>query len=253
MSFKLGNTDINKAYLGSTEIKKAYLGASVVYDKTAWTPANLGSDLTLWLDADDVSTITLNGSNVAQWNDKSASAAHVAQATASSQPLYTPSGLNGKSVVTFSGSQRLNSVLNTLLGGTVAAVSQRSGSNQPVFEVSPAVSRGYLGSVSGFQTHNEYRANGATATTALFPTEISGAPAISVATDRRTTIAISHSIGHGSPGYAPLTGFISEIVSTTTILSTEDRQKLEGYLAWKWGLVANLPVDHPYKTTPPTV
>jgi len=30
-----------------------------------------------------------------------------------------------------------------------------------------------------------------------------------------------------------------------------DRQKLEGYLAHKWGLTSNLPNDHPYKTTSP--
>ena len=29
------------------------------------------------------------------------------------------------------------------------------------------------------------------------------------------------------------------------------RQKIEGYLAWKWGLVANLPASHPYKLKPP--
>ncbi len=35
---------------------------------------------------------------------------------------------------------------------------------------------------------------------------------------------------------------------------TEDtRQKVEGYLAWKWGLVANLDGGHPYKTEPPKV
>jgi hypothetical protein len=217
-----------------------------------WRPDELGADLTLWLDAEDASTITLNGSNVSQWSDKSASAAHGAQATAASQPLYTASGLNGKPVVTFSGAQRLNSVVTSLLGNTVAAISQRSASTQPVFEVSPTSSRGYQGNAIGFQSHNAYYANGGTVTTTVFPTAINSVPAISVATDRRTATAISHAIGHGTPGFVPLTGFISEIVSTETILSTANRQKLEGYLAWKWGLVANLPADHPYKLTPPT-
>ena len=31
-----------------------------------------------------------------------------------------------------------------------------------------------------------------------------------------------------------------------------DRQKLEGYAAWRWGLEGNLPVGHPYKTAAPT-
>jgi hypothetical protein len=40
--------------------------------------------------------------------------------------------------------------------------------------------------------------------------------------------------------------------SASTPLSTTDRQKLEGYLAHKWGLAANLPADHPYKSAAPT-
>ena len=30
-------------------------------------------------------------------------------------------------------------------------------------------------------------------------------------------------------------------------------EKIEGYLAWKWGLVDNLPSDHPYKDGRPLV
>ena len=29
------------------------------------------------------------------------------------------------------------------------------------------------------------------------------------------------------------------------------REKVEGYLAWKWGLVGNLDANHPYKHSPP--
>ena len=47
--------------------------------------------------------------------------------------------------------------------------------------------------------------------------------------------------------------YVSEVVGCNTKLSTENRQKLEGYLAWKWGLEANLPALHPYKNSPPTV
>lgn len=45
---------------------------------------------------------------------------------------------------------------------------------------------------------------------------------------------------------------ISEIVVCNRNLTTVERQKLEGYFAHKWGLTANLPSDHPYKTVGPT-
>jgi hypothetical protein len=47
-------------------------------------------------------------------------------------------------------------------------------------------------------------------------------------------------------------GPIAEIVITTSTITTNTRQRIEGYLAHKWGLTANLPNDHPYKTVGPT-
>lgn len=43
------------------------------------------------------------------------------------------------------------------------------------------------------------------------------------------------------------------VVFGNTSLSTTNRQKLEGWAAHKYGLTANLPSDHPYKTNPPVV
>lgn len=47
--------------------------------------------------------------------------------------------------------------------------------------------------------------------------------------------------------------YISEVIGLNAKLSDSDRQKLEGYMAWKWKLEANLPAGHPYKLFPPTV
>lgn len=55
-------------------------------DAQPWTPAAITT--ALWLDAADSSTITLNGSTVSEWRDKSGNARHAAQATAASQPQY---------------------------------------------------------------------------------------------------------------------------------------------------------------------
>ncbi|MBU6146283.1 MAG: FG-GAP repeat protein, partial [Paenibacillaceae bacterium] len=42
-----------------------------------------------------------------------------------------------------------------------------------------------------------------------------------------------------------------EYVAVRAALSLEDQQKLDGYLAHKWGKVASLPDNHPFKLTPP--
>ncbi len=44
-----------------------------------------------------------------------------------------------------------------------------------------------------------------------------------------------------------LIGYIHEVIAYRTDLNGGQRQRLEGYLAWKWGIVDNLPNTHPYK------
>jgi hypothetical protein len=48
------------------------------------------------------------------------------------------------------------------------------------------------------------------------------------------------------------TGYFHEILVYNTALSTIQRQKVEGYLAHKWGLQTSLPSNHPHKTIAPT-
>ena len=47
-------------------------------------------------------------------------------------------------------------------------------------------------------------------------------------------------------------GDIAEIIAYNGSLSDTERQKIEGYLAHKYGLQSQLPSGHPYKTTAPT-
>jgi hypothetical protein len=43
-----------------------------------------------------------------------------------------------------------------------------------------------------------------------------------------------------------------ELLNYDGELTTTQREKIEGYLAWKWGLQSTLPPDHPYQTAAPT-
>lgn len=53
-------------------------------------------------------------------------------------------------------------------------------------------------------------------------------------------------IGSAGSGGAAYTGTIKDLIFFSNVVSTDDRQKIEGYLAWKWGLQNSLPTTHPY-------
>jgi hypothetical protein len=46
-------------------------------------------------------------------------------------------------------------------------------------------------------------------------------------------------------------GTMHEIVVLNQQPTTAIRQQVEGYLAWKWGIQANLPASHPFRNAPP--
>jgi hypothetical protein len=90
----------------------------------------------LWLDAADQSSMTLSGSSVTQWRDKSGNGLNVS--AASSQPTYVTNGLNGLGTLAFNGSQGLSAGSVTgerLLGSGVSSatfcVFSVSNSSQP--------------------------------------------------------------------------------------------------------------------------
>jgi len=64
------------------------------------------SDLVLWLDADDGSTITDTGNDgdVDLWSDKSGQGNHASETTSGSQPSIDAGGINGRTAIGFDGS-----------------------------------------------------------------------------------------------------------------------------------------------------
>jgi hypothetical protein len=77
------------------------------------------SGLILWFDAQDSSTITLSGTDVTQWNDKSASANHAIGGAI--KPRYdSPYNINGYSTVDFKGSSgaRMDTTNNINITGS---------------------------------------------------------------------------------------------------------------------------------------
>jgi hypothetical protein len=56
----------------------------------------------------------------------------------------------------------------------------------------------------------------------------------------------------GTSGGSSWDSWIGEIIMTLA-LSFPQVRAVEGYLAWKWGLTANLPAAHPFKNRPPLI
>ena len=90
------------------------ISPTFTWNETVWNPLMLGP--ALWLDAADASTITLNGSTVSQWSDKSGNSRHVIQATAGAQPLYSANQIGGLPALSFDGGDFLRTALSFPLG-----------------------------------------------------------------------------------------------------------------------------------------
>jgi hypothetical protein len=255
--------------------------------KQLWTPAALGSPLALWLDADDFSTITLNGSTVSQWRDKSGNGCHASQNDPARQPTYTANGLNGN-VLTFDGvndflsfsvpvlstthslffvfTPTIENQTGTVFGQWTAGqtgrflfnANQNSLGTTQVGKLNPFNSTATAGGGGGFAADVSI-SNTPTLITSISTTgseqwklfkngaQWDSATITSVFTGVNSAIGSSNATG----SLNPFDGAVSELVLFPSVLSTTDRQRLEGYLAHKRGLI--LASDHPFRFTPPYI
>jgi hypothetical protein len=60
-----------------------------------------------------------------------------------------------------------------------------------------------------------------------------------------------HVGGSGDLNQSLNNAYIHELILFTSAITTAQREKIEGYLAWKWGFQASLPSGHPYSTAKP--
>lgn len=57
--------------------------------------------------------------------------------------------------------------------------------------------------------------------------------------------------GQGLGGRLPTQGMMGDVLFFQGVLSSLDVEKVEGYLAHKWGIASSLPSTHPYKNSAP--
>ena len=274
-----GNTDQRRTKAGTIPMLKHNMERNLGLFINSWTPAQISTSL--WLDASDASTITLNGSTISQWNDKSGNSRNVSQVNSALQPVYTLGGLNSLNIVDFDGA---NDVLNGLplsnfftnnsysafvvgLARTIGTNSVNGYENEAFYGDGGGFVAMYLRSSNLIGAYN-WDGSNKVATNAYTPNTVvigyselssgsirirtNGGSETATVSSNTQSLAGVIQIGrsYNSDAYC-LDGKIAEVIFTNAALSTTNRQLIEGYLAWKWGLTSNLPNDHPYKSIAP--
>lgn len=230
---------------------------------TGFNPRSI-SGLALWLDAADSATIT-TATGVSIWADKSGNGRNATQTTGGKQPIRTNT-INGKSVITFQGTDDTMSVANAAdfnaTSQTVIVVSrQTSAANQSLFY--KAVGSSSAGVIMRYRAGAVfwlYQKNDASSetlsnnsntntnvnvyTAILQPSSQAGfvngaAPSTGLATNTVTTTYDDTGaiwIGSRRDVGEYLAGDVCEILHWPRALSTAERQPVERALGRKWGI-----------------
>lgn len=241
---------------------------------TPWTPAELGAVLELWFDYSDSGSITVV-TGVSQANDKSGNNNHITQATGANQPTYVSAEQNGLNVARFDGTNDRLAKTSGLTGvppqGSIAVVAKATGAGTNLYWTTDGISsiRGNLqynntnvilkcssnNHATYNPTDNAWLMHSGYFLASKRTLYVGGTLQNENTTGTDNVAANPSQIWFGSDSNP--TGFwvgdLGEFILCSTELSTDNRQKLEGYLAHKWGLEGDLDAGHPYKAAPPFV
>lgn len=237
----------------------------------AWTPV-LASTF-LWIDASKASSISTSNGNIDIWNDLSDQSYQFLPTTSLKRPAWASELLNNRPVASFDGANDFLEIssgpqpgsdnqmmlyiakLNDNHDGRVLTLKDGSGTRNGLLpnhssdvryvhagtfipvDRSPSVTGSPI-MLAGYRDGNTVGVslNGEAATTAA-----NGADAATI-----TDWVLGSFNGSGSL----LKGYIAEVVVVNNY-NSDDFSKIQGYLAWKWGLNGDLDAAHPYKNAPP--
>lgn len=229
-----------------------------------FTPESI-SGLQLWLDASDSSTISLSGSDVASWTDKSTNAYTVSEAT--NRPSIATAHLNSLDGIFFDGTEILAGSTSALQSGSAFSVVIVAATNSDA-GTTPIVSMGKYGDSdlrwSNVKSASEHVYFWVTSTGTDLNQVASAAGEMQIADGaiythfefngsgrtlytKDTTSSGGGFTPHTTSGmiymgavdtgtWSGFTGWIYEIIVYDNVMSSSDRAALKSYLDTKWGL-----------------
>jgi sugar lactone lactonase YvrE len=242
------------------------------------------SGLQMWLDASDSSTVTLNGSTVSYWRDKSSNVYSVSHPTAANQPTYTSNLLNGLPGIQLTVGKFLYNLGSNIPNftsspSTTVLIVAKNGSSMPlngwnvlntVFFNGSNTQRYHLSfginATNGVTLYVNGAPVGTTTAVAFGSNAIVGFTASASGNSINVNGTLTTYAGSTPPSANNTTWFtigddrtansyisdvnIYEFVGFNRTLTTSQRQQVEGYLAQKWGLTSFLPSSHPFRKIP---
>jgi len=237
---------------------------------TGFTPKSL-TGMRWWVDGMDTSTMTFSsGSNITEWRDKSGNAYH---ATGVNSPQKLSSGgvsFNSASSQRFSMSVPYSNTNTMFMVASPVPSTTDSmyyiGQNNPNY-----CGAMFVGGYNSSYVASFYPANPSVGgSPSQIPVLSAGLPTTPFLVSSVKTAAVSavgyyngsgaysqgdtatagptfwDNVGAASQGYNHLTANIYELIFFSVALTNSQRQQVEGYLAWKWGLQSSLPSTHAY-------
>jgi len=259
-----------------------FLGVSV--STQGFTPLNLsslsaqfllgGQPLLFWVDAKDGQSLTIDGNNkVRDWRDKSGRSQNLTQITLLDRPTYVHGAFPG---LEFDGTRNFLPIPNAaaMVGGnmTIFVVERRKSSKWNNYFLGGTTYQQNRNLVLGYRTDttgtmafwsNDFNVSVPAYANASEPARIWVFQKNSFSRDlfvngtrlggdsRSDALQGWAGAALGRYGTFFYQGTIHEVLIYNTALSIGERQKVEGYLAHRWGLAGSLPAGHPYKVNPP--
>jgi hypothetical protein len=241
----------------------------ITWNESVWNPSMIQT--ALWLDAADASTVTTVSGAVSQWNDKSGNSRHATQSTAGSRPAYSSTGFNSLPGVTFDGIDDQLAHGCTQTGQYTLIAIYKVNSTQTgfrgVLNVGPNNDQGgsmllarttssFVGSYGNNDINSTFAYANSQSLIAIIEDDNGSATKSFWINGTQSGTFTNNPAGQGGTvggivgQYAAIT--VAECLALSVVATLNVRQRIEGYLAWKWGLTANLPAGHPYKTVGPT-
>jgi hypothetical protein len=224
----------------------------------------------VWLDAADPTTLSLTGSTVTAWRDKSTKAYTI---TVNSTPTYSSTGFNGGlPCVSFTTGVYLQTTLSSQVANSDFAIfavwnqTVNGGVNSVVSIGAPTTETALgihaIGSISYYNfyhygigdanttqiyTYGVPVVHSGTRLSGVLTAYINGTASANTINDSANT-STSFYVSQPSGSGFPITGQVSEVLLYKATLTSTQRQQIEGYLASKWKLTSYLSPTQLYNT-----